>query len=266
MDIQKVGWITCPKCGQFKEAHHTDKHLCVDCVKAINNRVSYQRQHRDWIAEAHEQGLDTWLQQPGETQWEYTVWVAYRDSYPGKKPSYSGVAKQLETTYDSVRKIAMRWDFQARMQMWIAECDRVTMSQRRAEILEMNKEHVDMASTLREKLKTAIGKIDPLTLKPGEIASLAKLSTDMERKARIDTIAQEELQRSLVAGTENPDLKKAQTKQGDLSEIVGILLKAGALGEITQIGIRETKTTEVALVDKSGQVASMTTNGEEDED
>lgn len=255
--------VHCPRCGQFKPAHHIDKHLCIDCVKAENTRVTYYRQHQDdWIANAKENGIDLWSQQPGETQWEFTVWTAYRDSYPGKKPTYGDVARQLNTTYASVKKIAQRWSFQLRMQAWMKYCDDITLQQRRQEILDMNKEHVDMAAKLRSKLSAAIDMIDPTTLKPSEIASLAKLSADMERKARVDTIAQEELIRDSMTDTENPELKKSLTKQADLSEVVGILLKAGALGDITQIGVRQTKTTEVALVDADGKSSSVTMNDE----
>lgn len=250
--------VHCPRCGQYKPAHHIDRHLCIDCANAENTRVTYYRQHQDWIANAKENGIDLWLQQPGETQWEFTVWTAYRDSYPGKKPSYGDVARQLNTTYASVKKIAQRWSFQIRMQAWMKYCDDITLQQRRQEILDMNKDHVDMASKLRAKLNTAIDAIDPLSLKPGEIASLAKLAADMERKARVDTIAQEELRRDSMIETENPDLKKSPTKQSDLNEVVGILLKAGALGDITQIGVRQTKTTEVALVDANGNSSSVT--------
>jgi len=232
--------------------------MCSDCAHAEDTRITYYRQHQgDWVAEAKEQGLDVWLQQPGETQWEYTVWLAYRDSYPGKKPSYSTVAEQLDTTYNVVKKIAQRWTFPMRMQSWIAECDRITMLQRRDEILNMNKEHVDMASTIRNKLKTAIDRIDADALRPGEIVALAKLAADMERKARTDTIEQEEARRPLVFDNDNPGLKKNLTKTDDLNEVMEILMKAGALGDITHIGVRRTETTEVALVDKEGQSSSI---------
>lgn len=244
--------IECPKCGQMKES---DSHICSDCAKAIDSRITYYKQEKDWMAEAATHGIDVWLQQPGETQWEYTVWTAYRDSYPGKKPTYRDVAIQLETTYNSVRAIARRWDFAPRMQAWMAECDRITMLQRRGEVLDMNKAHVDMARKLREKLATAIEAIDPLTLRPGDINSLAKMSAEMERTARTDTIAQENMCRELVSDDINPDLKKAPTKQGDLSEVVQILLKAGALGDITQVGVR--KSTQIALMDKEGNAMAM---------
>ena len=266
-DNEMVQLITCRRCGMQKGPSSRDKHLCVECAKAENSRVTYYRQHQeDWVAAANEQGIDLWLQQPGETQWEYTVWVKYRDSYPGKKPSYGSVAEELGTTYNVVNKIAQRWSFPMRMQAWMTECDRITMLQRRDEVLNMNKEHVDMASTLREKLKKAIDTIDPMALKPGEIASLAKLATELERKARIDTIAQEEARQPLLVDQSNPGLKKgSETKKDDLQEVMSILIKAGALGDITHIGVRRTETTEVALADKDGQSSSivMEDNGEE---
>jgi len=197
------------------------------------------------MAAAADAGIDLWLRQPAETQWEYTVWTAYRDSYPGRKPSYQVVAQQLGTTYNVVKKVAQRWSFQARMQAWIAECDRVTMVQRRDEIINMNAEHIDMAQRLRNKLSAAIDLVDPAALKPGEIATLAKLSADLERSARTDTIAQDDLRVALLKDTDNPELKKSPTKQNDLSEVIGILHNAGVLGTITQIGVRETTTREV---------------------
>ena len=243
--------IKCARCGQEKEAAERDNHICVDCAKAENNRYTYLRTHQgDWMAAAADAGIDVWLQQPGETQWEYTVWMAYRDSYPGKKPSYGDVAVQLGTTYNVVKKVAQRWSFPARMQAWIVECDRITMLQRRNEILDMNKAHIDMAAKLRSKLSDAIDAVEPALLKPGEIASLAKLAADMERKARLETIEQDELRTAMLHDTEHPEAKKSPTKFGDLGEVVQILLNAGALGSVTQIGVRETR--EVVVADNSG--------------
>lgn len=244
--------MICSKCGQDKEAHHQDKHMCVDCSHAEGNRVTYYRQHQgDWIAEAKEQGLCPWLQQPGETQWEYTVWVAFRDSYPGGKPTYSAVAEKLNTSYDVVRKIAQRWSFPLRMQLWVAECDRITMIQRKDEILNMNKEHIDMATTLRDKLNIAIGQLDPAMLKPSEIVAMAKLYSDLERKARIDAEAQDAIRRELLVDTAGGSVKKQQTNQGDLGEVLEILMKAGALPNA--IGVRETTTTKELVVRRESE-------------
>lgn len=234
--------VKCPRCGQEKPADIKNPHMCADCAKAENSRYTYLRTHQDdWMAAAADAGIPVWLQQPGETQWEYTVWVAYRDSYPGRKPSYQDVAQQLGTTYNVVKKVAMRWTFAARMQAWITECDRVTLLQRNQEILDMNAEHISMAQRLRNKLSQAIDLVDPAALKPAEIASLAKLSTELERKARLDVIDQDTQRRDMLRDHENPELKKSPTKSNDLSEVLGILLQAGALGDNLQVGVRKTE-------------------------
>ena len=246
--------IKCPRCSQEKPADSRDKHLCVDCARAETNRYSHLRMNQgDWLDVAKDAGIDPWLQQPGETQWEYTVWVAYRDSYPGKKPTYRGVAEQLNTTMGVVQKIAQRWTFQARMQLWMAECDRITMEQRQAEILNMNAEHISMAQRLRNKLSAAIDRIDVDSLKPSDISSLTRVAAELEQKARVDTLSREEMRRDLLRDTENPNLKRSPTKQGDLNEVAQILLKAGVFGDMTQIGIRETTTREIVAKKEDGE-------------
>lgn len=255
----------CERCGRtnVEAAPPSGEGICVDCYHAQIVRDTHKRQHTDWITIAKDSGLSLWTQQPGETQWEYTIWCAFRDSYPGKKPTYGDVAEQLGVTYNVVKKAAQRWSYPVRMQAWMQECDRVTLAQRRQEILDMNADHVSMAAKIRQKLNTAIDLVAPEALKPGEIVALAKLSAELERKARIDTIAQDEMRRDLLADVDNPELKKTPTKTGDLQEIVAILAKAGALGDMAQIGVRETTTTtrEVVVKDSADQSATLTTEG-----
>ena len=245
--------ITCSKCGQQKPAGKTPG-WCIDCEKAYNSRYNYIRQHNsNWMEVAKENGIDMWERQPGETQLEWTIWQHYRDSYPGAKPSYKSVAEKAGCTYDYVVKTASRWSFNARMQAWITECDRITLSQRRQEVLDMNKDHIAMAVKLRAKMNAAIDYINPATLKPGELNSLLKTMTELEKKARMDQMDVESQLSDGFVDHENPNLKKSPTKQGDLSEVVSILLKAGALGDITQIGVRQTETKVTEIVAKGDE-------------
>lgn len=244
--------ITCRQCGQQKPASPRTPGWCVDCEKAYNNRYDYMRRHNsDWIEVAKDNGIELFERQPGETQLEWTIWQAYRDSYPGSKPSYKAVAEKVCSTYDFVRKTAARWSFNTRMQAWITECDRVTMSQRRQEVLGMNADHIAMAAKLRAKLTVAIEGLRPEELKPGEINSLMKTMTELERKARVDTMTVESQLGEGFVDADSPELRKSPTKHNDLSEVIGILLNAGALGDITQIGVRQTETKVTEIVTKS---------------
>ena len=247
-----VELIVCRQCGQTKPASTRTPNWCVDCERAYNNRYSYIRNHNsDWMEVAKDSGLELYERQPGETQLEWSIWQVYRDSYPGAKPSYRGVAEKVGSTYDFVRKTAARWSFQIRMQAWITDCDRITMSQRRQEVLDMNKDHIDMAAKLRGKLMTAIDGIRPEELKPGEINSLMKTMAELERKARVDNMSLVSTQSDGFVDADNPELKKSPTKTNDLSEVVSILLNAGALGDITQIGVRQTETKVTEIVAKT---------------
>lgn len=239
--------MLCPRCGRDNvEPHPTDRHLCVDCVHAENNRLTYFRQNQDeWLTVATESGLDPWTQQPGETQWEYTVWTEYRDSYPGKRPVYSDVAKRLDTTYSVVQHIAQRWSFPVRMQLWMRFVDQTTLAQRTREILDMNKEHIDLAHLANGKLKQAIEALEPATMKASEISSLLKTTSELERKARIDMVAQEEIQRELYIDPEQKR-QKAVASRSDLAEVAQVLAAAGVLGGMK---IKKTTTTEVTVDD-----------------
>lgn len=237
----------CPKCGKVGERSLHNKHMCVDCEKAENSRYSYLRNNQgDWMIEAEEQDIKVWDQQPGETQWEYTVWQAYRACYPGKKPSYSEVAEELGTTSNVVRKIAQRWTFQARMQAWITECSRNVEVSARAAIMDMNMKQIDIASALQDKIGMAVDQLDPASLRPGEIATLMKASAEMERKARVDDLTQSALLTDLTQGPSNSGEKVAPTKQGDINEVLRILQSAGALPG-TLAGVKTTTTTEVVV-------------------
>ena len=251
--------ITCKKCGQQKPASRSTNGWCVDCEHAYDNRYSYLRLvNEGWQEIAKDSGLELWERQPQETQLEWTIWQAYRDSYPGAKPSYRVVAEQVGSTYGFVKKVARRWDFQVRMQAWISECDRLTVAQRRKEVLAMNQDHINMAAKLRAKLDLAIDLVDPATLKPSELNSLLKTVTELEKKAALDNVAQEEQLMASAAASlglnENPDIKVSETKKDDLGAVLGILLQAGALGDVTHIGVR--KTTEVIVGDADGNTAS----------
>ena len=249
-----VELITCRQCGQQKPASPRTPHWCVDCERAYNNRYAFMRsQNADWMEVANENGINLWERQPGETQLEWTIWQAYRDSYPGAKPSYKVVAEKACSTYDFVRKSAARLSFKTRMQAWITECDRITLAQRRQEVLDMNKDHISMATRLREKLSSAIDSIDPVGLKPSEINSLMKTMAELERKARMDTIAVESQLADGFVDADNPELKNSPTKQGDLKEVLGILMKAGALGDVTHIGVRQTETKVTEIVAKGDE-------------
>ena len=240
-----VVMTTCRRCHQEKPADSRDPHLCVDCANAERNRYSHLRKNQgDWMSAATDAGIDVWLQQPGETNWEYAIWSAYRDSYPGRLKTHAQVAEEVGTTKAFVATVSQRWTFATRMQAWKAECDRITMEQRREQILSMNAEHISMAQRLRDKMSKAIDNIDPATLKASELSSLMKLATDLERRAQVDAQAQEQLVAGqLVDASENANIKKSPTKQGDLGEVLQILISTGALGPSAQLGVRETTTT-----------------------
>ena len=263
----------CPCCERkLVVADATDCFICVDCAAEANRQVKGLRAStKEWMETAIACGIELYERQPQETSWEWTVWCAWRDTYPAQKPSCGYVAKKLNTTSSAVKYISSRWNFNVRMEAWMDYCDSLTREQRKQAIVDMNNDHIDMAKRLRAKLSTAIDNIEPEFLKPSDISSLAKLSTELERKARLDNDEQEEKSITRragysVASGSAAELKKATTSQSDLGEVVSILLKSGALDGVlaahgaNKVGIKQqsTTTTEVVVAADDESAASAT--------
>ena len=260
--VCSVELIDCPRCGRKQvEAHPVDSHLCRECVISERERTrsAYKvvSRREDWIDVARDCGIDLWVMQPGESQWEYSVWCVYRDSYPGKKPDYRAVARQLNTTYDAVKHVASKWNFALRLQAWMSHVDKVTLEQRHREILDMNKEYVGIAATLRGKLATAVQGLNPAELKPSDIGMLMKTAAEIEKKARLDTLVEDE-HISALSGNEEVASgikKKEAMKSDDMTEIVGILAKAGVLGALGGATVKTT--TEVTIKESPIDVTAV---------
>ncbi len=241
--------ITCRRCGgENVEAYTPTASICEACAFEDNTRMlSLRRDNSGWMQLAADSGLDLWDQQPEETDWEHEIWAEYMRCYPGAKPTYGDLADRLGVSRGVVVSAARRWDYAARMQAWMQHVDAETLAQRRAAGVTANAAYISMAETLREKMRHAIDVIVPETLRPAEINALVKTAFDLEKKAGLD-------QESLVAtGREAwvdegaKELKKSDTPTSDLAEVIAILAKAGALGDITRIGVRKTEVTETIV-------------------
>lgn len=251
--------FVCPKCGRSGVDKHPAERFCEDCVKAEKARLAkIHASNAGWQDVAVENGLDLWERQPGETNWEYLIWTTYMGLYPYRKPTYRMVADKLDTTISVVKHVGSRWDFTVRLQAYISHCDAVMRQARLEAMVNMNQAYIDAAATLRSKLTEAVAQVRPeqLAAKPSELVAIAKLADDMERRARIDTDSRIEALATMHGGGE-AESKKQLTKKDDLADVVKILMESGALGSITQIGVRETTTRETVLVDDNGQMSKL---------
>lgn len=269
--------IHCHHCGRDDVMQSKySKTMCVDCYTAYVNRNTVIKVLGDpnWKERAEQAGLNLWDQMPGESNRDYQIFQAYMGLYPAERPTLRRAAEVIGLAYPTVTAASRRGHFSERLDAWIHECDRLTMHQRRNEMIEMNTQHIKMAKKLRAKLNVALDMLQPEQLGPRDIVSLAKLAKDMEREARVDTIAQEELQADLAKTSDNKELQKKTTSQGDLGEVLSVLMKSGALGDVGAIGLRTTedkhgRKTQELVVQKPGRSADTlaevveVTDGEE---
>lgn len=255
--------IHCHHCGRDDVMQSKySKTMCVDCYTAYVNRNTVIKVLGDpnWKERAEQAGLNLWDQMPGESNRDYQIFQAYMGLYPAERPTLRRTAEVVGLAYPTVTAASRRGHFSERLDAWIHECDRLTMHQRRNEMIEMNTQHIKMAKKLRAKLNVALDMLKPEQIGPRDIVSLTKLAKDMEREARVDTIAQEEIQADLAKSNESKELQKKTTSQGDLGEVLSVLMKSGALGDVGAIGLRTTEDkhghkTQELVVQKPGRSA-----------
>ena len=241
---------TCVKCGTHLNKSSENPDYCVECwKKEANNTALARKVNSSWMEDSDALGLAYFERQPEETDTEWMIWERYRSHYPMKLPTWSELAKECGCSVGLVTRTAQKWSFKVRLQSWARYTDDSMMEERAAAIKEMNARQVSMAKALQDKLKTAIDRIDPVLLRPGEIVQLLKVSAELER--RIVTATPEK-----VEGT-SLDVKQRQnnlTKPEDMNEIVSILAKTGVLpGQ----GIAVEQTTTTRIVAKGEEEGSV---------
>lgn len=242
----------CAHCGRTGVIRsRSNKHMCVECERAWHNRMHALRDtNRDWMTIAKQAGLELWERQPGETQWEYEIWQCYRDQYPQQKPSLADVARTLALPRNVVNTVATRWQYVTRLQSWIRSVDIKLVNDRRQAIADMHTAHLDLARKMSEKASEALKYLDASTMSAKDITSMLRTMVDIENKARLDQLQNDEKLAEVNSAAENPNLKTVESKQSDLGEIIGVLASAGVLGDITRIGVKAGHTEVVAEVNK----------------
>lgn len=242
-ELRAVDWH-CEKCGKDTEPSPKNPKLCKSCVALESQNSALSRKiNSDWMEVAKDLGLEIFERQPEETDTEWRIWDAYRRMYPAKLPTYKELSELVDCSQGTVVKAAQKWSFKVRLAAWARYADADIQEKRIIAIREMNEKHISMAKTINTKLETALEKLDPEFLKPGEIVNLFRVATELERKAT--TYVDEKVDNVVVEAAAST---KQLTKPEDLNEILGILLSVGAMGG-KSIGL---KTTTELVVKQGG--------------
>lgn len=224
----------CKVCHTQEDQSIVNPDLCRDCYATESqNSALAQKINQNWIEEAKEIGLAIFERQPEETDTEWQIWEKYRSFYPLKLPTYAELAKETGHAITTVVKTAQKWSFKVRLVAWSRYTDAGIQTDRVNAIKDMNTKQLHVASTIMDKLKTAVEGLDPTTLQPKDIASMLKIAADLER--RIQSYIPETVENEAI------DSKKAATvtKTEDLSEVISILQNAGVLKENGIVAIEQ---------------------------
>lgn len=243
VQYEGVDNFTCQRCGTHLNQSSGDPGLCAACFKLeASNHTVAKRTNANWMEIAQECGLALHERQPEESDLEWLIWDKYRAHYPMKLPTWRELAEECHVSVAKVVATSQKWSFRVRMQAWARYTDDGLSESRIKAIKDMNDRQVGMAVVLQDKLQAAIAKLDPALLKPSEIVSLLKASTELERRIK-------EAMPQKVEGTvaEAMQQQKTLTKTEDLAEVMAILAKTGMLptGGGGTLAVEQTTTTRL---------------------
>jgi len=139
------------------------------------------------IINPHDQSIQLWEKQLGETDKAFDAFVVFRD-LPGQR-TYQAVADKLACSHTNVRQWASRWDWKVRADAYDRYADeqfckqtvRDRLAHRRRQIT-IGQHFQSVAIAGLRELQARIEQKLPLNLDPSEIAALQKIGDDMETR------------------------------------------------------------------------------------
>lgn len=235
----KPDW-KCARCGSTSHKSKKDSSLCEPCSRVNAQSATKALTHNsNWMELAEEIGLEIFERQPEETDIEWRIWSTYRNYYPLKLPTTAELAARVGCGASQVVRAMSKWSYKVRLIAWARYTDADIQERRIQAVREMNTNQLEMAKTIQDKLKTAIGLLQPETLRPNELVNLFKVSTELER--RVTEYVEERVEST---ATQSSTKQQEMTKPEDINEIVAILRQTGMLDNRT-IGVETTTTTRV---------------------
>lgn len=250
-EVEAIVLDTCRSCGKTFgvdcERSNSLREYCTTCAPTARKLArGDKRGNEGWIEAAQEQGIPLWEQQPGESNDEYALWLAYRDLWPDVRPTVSKVAKLMDVSAGTVQSVHQRWTWGARLQSWIREVTAERTADMRRAKQAMVEDHIKLGEAMREKMLIAVQSLDPYDVTPSELVSLLKETQRLESTGRemledIDaaTAADVDAWSPVDAPTglfeDGPGQsaalpgKAAGLNEAGMLEVVNILAKAGVL-------------------------------------
>lgn len=129
--------------------------------------------------------MELWERQRKESGPRWEAFQAYRDMPPGKR--------SLQKTADGLGKslrILAKWSKEDKWQERCEAFDRYLDAQATAKriegIADMNKRHINVAEQILEKAAQGLEYINPVEIKPSDVAKLVDTAAKLERLARGD--------------------------------------------------------------------------------
>lgn len=141
--------------------------------------------------------VDSWERQQGESQPAYDAFCVFRDLPHGQEPEKRSCAKVARKTGKSL-SLMERWsqqhDWQERARAYDNELQQELMETRKGAIRQMQEKHIALSAKVAELARKGLDALSVEDLRPRNVIDLLKISTELERRARFELLAESEVQ------------------------------------------------------------------------
>jgi hypothetical protein len=126
--------------------------------------------------------VEPWDRIPGESRQAWSAFCAYRDMGPTR--SHVKVAQESGKDVTLMHRWSVRWSWVDRSDAWDVEQDRLRQSTMAAELTEMARRQVQIATWLQNAGLAALQALKAETLTPSEMVRLIEAGVRIEAQAR----------------------------------------------------------------------------------
>ncbi len=140
---------------------------------------------------------DSWERQQGESQPAYDAFCIFRDLPHGQEPekrSCSRVAKRIGKSVSLIERWSQHHDWQERARAYDNELQQEAMEARKGAIRQMQEKHIAISQKVAELARKGLDALNVEDLRPRNVIDLLKISTELERRARFELLAESEVQ------------------------------------------------------------------------
>lgn len=169
---------------------------------------------------------EPWERQESESAQAFQGFALYRDMGAGR--SLAKVAQELGKSKALMERWSVRWQWGQRAEAWDEELDRQLRRELTKGVVEMRKNHADIARAMLSKSLEALQRIPIEKMGPKDIATMVDVASKLERISRGEATERTEGKQVVTGEVSVQKINLSSLSDDELSDLERLLDKLDA--------------------------------------